>query len=210
MIRIITIEREFGCGSAAISEKLAERLGWKLWDQALTCEIARLAKADVSAVEGCEERVDPLFYRLVKVFFRGSFERSLPVGGLEVLDSEKMAALMQRVITEAASAGNCVIVGRGASYFLRGRPDAFHTFIYAPEEEKIRRTRAAGKSRAEAEELVNSIDRDRAAFIKTYFHADWPSRHLYHLMINSIMGDDAVIEAILHGVAVLERQTVGT
>ena len=38
MIRVITIEREFGAGGTAIAEKLAERLGWKLWDQALTTE----------------------------------------------------------------------------------------------------------------------------------------------------------------------------
>ena len=36
MIRTITIEREYGCGAAQIAEKLADRLGWKLWDQQLT------------------------------------------------------------------------------------------------------------------------------------------------------------------------------
>src|SRR2546423_10396064 len=39
MIRTITIEREYGCGAAQIAEKLASRLGWKLWDQQLTQEI---------------------------------------------------------------------------------------------------------------------------------------------------------------------------
>ncbi len=36
MIRTITIEREYGSGGADVARKLAERLGWKLWDQALT------------------------------------------------------------------------------------------------------------------------------------------------------------------------------
>lgn len=40
MIRIITVEREFGAGSASIAKALAERLHWKLWDEALTSEIA--------------------------------------------------------------------------------------------------------------------------------------------------------------------------
>ena len=40
MIRIITIEREYGCGGGVIAKKVADRLGWKLWDQLLTCEIA--------------------------------------------------------------------------------------------------------------------------------------------------------------------------
>ena len=41
MIRILTIEREYGSGAADIARKLAERLGWKLWDEELTAEIAR-------------------------------------------------------------------------------------------------------------------------------------------------------------------------
>lgn len=45
VVRIITIEREYGCGEAGIARELAARLGWKLWDQLLTQEIARIPKA---------------------------------------------------------------------------------------------------------------------------------------------------------------------
>jgi Cytidylate kinase-like family len=60
-IRIITIERAYGCGAAEIAQKLAARLGWNLWDQELTREIARLAHCQQSAVEQREERRDPLY-----------------------------------------------------------------------------------------------------------------------------------------------------
>ena len=158
MIRIITMEREYGAGGSAIAQKLAEHLKWKLWDTALTAEIARMARCDQSSVARLEERVDPLFYRLMKVFMRGSHERSLPVSGLENLDADSMVVFMQRVIAGAAAAGDCVIVGRGAPYVLRGRADAFHVFVYAPLEEKIRRVRELGKTEAEAVELVEAID----------------------------------------------------
>jgi cytidylate kinase len=204
MIRIITVEREFGAGGAAIAEKVAERLGWKLWDQALTAEIARLAQVDQASVERLDERCDPLFYRLMKVFIRGSYERSLPVGGLGHFDADTMIAFMHRVIEGAAAEGNCVIVGRGAPYFLRGREDAFHVFVYAPWEEKIRRVRMSGKSENEAVELVSTIDEERATFIQKYFGKQWPNRHLYHLMINSKIGDDLVVRAILNEVSALQ------
>ena len=58
MFRLITIEREYGCGGGAIAEHLAHRLGWKLWDHLLTEEIARLANVDISSVSRCEERMD--------------------------------------------------------------------------------------------------------------------------------------------------------
>ena len=204
MIRIITIEREFGAGGAAIAEQLAGRLGWKLWDQALTAEIARLAQMDQASVERMEERCDPLFYRLMKVFIRGSFERSAPVPGLDYLDADSMVALMRRVVEGAAAQGNCVIVGRGATYLLRDREDAFHVFIYAPWEEKIRRLCRTGKTPEHAEELVNTIDEERATFIQKYFGKEWPNRSLYHLMINSRVGDELVVRAILEQISALD------
>lgn len=203
MIRIITIEREYGAGGSAIAHKLAQHLNWKLWDQELTAEIARMARCDRSQVARLEERVDPLFYRLMKVFMRGSYEHSLPVSGLEHLDADSMVVFMQRVIEGAATAGNCVIVGRGAPYLLRGRTDSFHAFIYAPVEEKIRRVREMGKTQAEAAELVDAIDQERSTFVKKYFGKEWPNRHLYHLMLNSAVGDDAVIRTILDEIEIL-------
>ena len=209
MIRIVTMEREYGAGGSAIAQKLAAHLNWKVWDQALTAEIARMARCDQNSVARLEERVDPLFYRLMKVFMRGSYERSLPVPGLENLDADSMVVFMQRVIESAAAAGNCVIVGRGAPYLLRGRPDAFHVFVYAPVEEKIRRVRELGKSESEAVELVEAIDQERATFVKKYFGKEWPSRHLYHLMINSAVGDDAVVRTILSEMETLNGRVNG-
>ncbi|HXW57046.1 MAG TPA: cytidylate kinase family protein [Candidatus Cybelea sp.] len=59
-IRIVTVEREYGSGGAAIAERLAKQLGWKLWDRELTAEIARVAKVTEEAACRCDERVDPM------------------------------------------------------------------------------------------------------------------------------------------------------
>jgi len=57
--------------------------------------------------------------------------------------------------------------------------------------------RDLGKTDAEAVELVGAIDQERATFVKKYFGKEWPSRHLYHLMINSAVGDEVVVRTIL-------------
>jgi CMP/dCMP kinase len=208
VIRTITVEREYGAGGGAIAKKLAERLGWKLWDQALTCEIARVANVDQAVVDRMDERCDSLFYQLMKVFMRGSMEQSLPVRGMDHFDADSMVEFMQRVISGAASEGNSVIVGRGAPFLLRGHPDTFHVFVYAPLEEKIRRLRQAGKSEDEALGEIASVDRQRVIFVRKYFGMEWPTRDLYHMMLNSTVGDEVVIDTILNEIHSLEAQKI--
>lgn len=197
MVRIITIEREYGCGAPQIAEKLATRLNWKLWDQGLTQEIARLANCKLSAVEQQEERRDPLYRRLLKSFALGSYEGNMGVYPVEMLDADSIHRFSERVVRQAAEAGNCVIVGRGAQHFLQGRSDTLRFFLYAPRETKVRLLVAEGHKQAEAEALVDTVDRERAAFIKNYFHAEWPNREVYHAMINTSAGEETVVEVIL-------------
>jgi len=196
-IDIITVEREYGCGGGEIAKRLSERLGWKLWDHLLTEEIARLAKCPESVVENREERNDPLYYRLFKSFLRGSYEGSINAHKLKMVDSECILQFTKRVVGEVAKAGNCVIVGRGSQHFLENRPGTLRVFLYAPTEDKVRRLIARGKSEAEARELVDTVDRDRVAFIQKYFHVEWPTRALYHVMINTSVGNETAVQAIL-------------
>jgi cytidylate kinase len=196
MIRIIAVEREFGCGGGTIASKLAERLGWKLWDQQLTDEIARIANVECSVVQRRDERVDPLLYRLGKVFWRGSSEGAVLLPDKTIFDADRMVQLVQHVMDRAAEEGNCVIVGRGAPWFLRGRADTFSVFFYSGATEKRRRLRARGQDVDEAEALLNTVDVERAAFIKHYFGKDWPTRCLYHAMLNTVVGDELIIAAV--------------
>jgi cytidylate kinase len=205
MIRAITIEREYGCGAAAIGKALAEQLGWKLWDEEITAAIARHLKCDKRSVEEREERVDSVFYRLIKVFMRGSYEASMNGQELELLDAENLAHMFEKVVVDAANEGRCVIIGRAAPWFLRDRDDAFRVFIYAPYGEKIRRTVAQGKSLREAEHLLETVDGERAVFIRKYYNKDWPDRGIYHLMVNSAIGDEKVVRLILAEIAMLEE-----
>lgn len=197
MVRIITIEREYGCGAGQIAQMLAARLQWKLWDQVLTQEIARLANCKLSAVEQREERQDSLYYRLLKSFSLGSYEGNVGVYPIEALDADTIVKISERVVKQAADEGNCVIVGRGSQHFLQDRADTLRFFLYAPREDKIRRLVAEGARQPDAEVLVNTVDRERAAFIKKYFHAQWPNRPVYHAMLNTAAGEETVIQAIL-------------
>jgi shikimate kinase len=203
MIKIVTIEREYGCGGGEIAQLLAKKLGWKLWDQLLTEEIARLADCPKAVVEVREERTDPLYYRLFKSFLRGSYEGSLNAHKLKPVDSECILKFTEQMVQHAAKTGESVIVGRGSQHFLRNRQDTMRVFLYAPRENKVRRLLGRGKSEEEAEQLVDTVDRERADFIQKYFGVEWPDRAIYHTMINTAIGDGAVVDMILDSMKAL-------
>jgi hypothetical protein len=207
MIRAVAIEREFGCGGSDIAAKLAELLGWKLWDYELTQEIARLTNSTPQAVEQREWKNDPAVYRVFKSFLRGAFEGGLPpTHRLELLDARRIATVSELAVNHALSDGPCVIVGRGSQYFLRNRNDVFRAFLYASRTSKIYRLITAGIPQEKAIMDVDTIDSDRAAFVKRYLNLNWPEIHLYDAMFNTERGDAFVAETLAHCVQEVTRR----
>jgi hypothetical protein len=190
MINAITIEREFGCGASEIASLVAGRLGWSLWDERLTQEIARLTESTPEVVEQREWRTDPVVFRVFQDFLRGAFEGGLPpTNRLHLLDARRIAAVSETAVKTALSSGPSVIVGRGSQFFLRNRKDVFHVFLYASRDQKISRLISKGETQDKAIELVDTTDKARAAFVRQYLGLQWQEPHLYHAMFNTEMGE---------------------
>jgi hypothetical protein len=198
MVHAITIEREFGCGASEIASVVASRLGWNLWDERLTQEIAQLTKSTPEAVERREWRTDSPVYRLFHDFLRGAFEGGLPpTNRLHLLDARRIADVSETAVKAALSSGPSVIVGRGSQYFLRNRKDVFHVFLYASRDHKIRRLIDRGATQDKAIEQIDTTDKARAAFVRQYFGLKWPDPHLYDVMFNTEMGVSFVAEMLV-------------
>jgi cytidylate kinase len=207
MFRILTLEREYGAGGGQVARNLAERLGWRLYDQQLTAEIARRADVHPEAVRQCDEHRDPLFYRLAKVFWRGSYERTMPWPADRAFDTDTLVRLSHVVIQDLAKNGKCVFVGRGSPYILRDRPEVFSVFLFAPADVKVHRLmQEQNLSEQKARHLVETIDAERSDFIKHYFNMQWPTRSLYNLMVNTGPGVDVAVETILSAMHVASTQ----
>jgi cytidylate kinase len=207
MVSIVTVDREYGSGGAAIAAQLAQQRGWKLWDQGLATEIARRARCHQSAVERREERNDSLYYRMLKSFFRGGYEGNMNAQHfLEVLDADSLADLTKTVVKEVAKEENCVIVGRGSACILHDHPNAFHVFVYSTPSDKRRRLERGGKNREEAARLIETVDRERSAFIKRYYGKCWPDRCLFNLMVNSSFGEGTALATINNAIAARDAE----
>ena len=147
---------------------------------------------------------------LSRSFWRGSYERNSAALGSQMFDADCMLEMMQKTMNTIGQEGNAVVVGRGAPYLLRENPDAFHVFLYAPRSEKIRRIMAEGHSQEDAAEQVDSVDRERIAYVKHYFNADWPTRSLYHVMLNTAVGNEPVVQTILDTMHLVEGRPKAT
>jgi cytidylate kinase len=206
MKQILLIDREFGAGGSAIGEKLAARLNWQLFDDSLSQEIARLAKIPVEVCRRREERRDPWLQRLTNVIWRGTFDRNLPSPDLAILDTDRLVSLVQKVIEQAAESKPCIIVGRGAPYFLRERTDTLPVFLYASRDLRYRRVlKRMGGNEKVAVELVDTQDEDRREFVKHYFGHNWPNRQLFQAMFNTGIGDENTVDAIMHLLGTVNR-----
>jgi cytidylate kinase len=196
MIQVITVEREYGSGGADFAHHLAERLGWKLIDTCVIEDVARKAGVAPTVVKRLDECVDPWLHRFGKAIWLGSLER-LP-GDPDVFDAERMVGLLRNHFQEQAAEGKCVVVGRGAACVLSKATGAFHVFVYASMARKVRFIQERFPDHfKDAEREIQATDRRRAEYIRRYHQREWDDRRLYHLMMNSCMGMNAMVEATI-------------
>ncbi len=143
-----------------------------------------------------DEHVDPWLARLGRALWYGGIDAVAEVDREGVVDAERMAVLAARVIEEAAVIGDCVIVGRGAQCVLRGRPDAFHVFVYASIPDRVARLRRRLGEQADFAQVIDATDRERAAYVRRHFGQSWLDPRLYDLMVNAAIGEDAAAATI--------------
>ncbi|HZB88838.1 MAG TPA: cytidylate kinase-like family protein [Terracidiphilus sp.] len=197
-VNVITVEREYGSRGGEFAHQLAARLGWRLLDSELVTGAARRAGVAPELAAQFDERLDPWYYRYGKVFWHDSPYSMTALDDEQVFDSERMIALIRKEIEQAAKDGHCVLVGRGAACALACVPGCFHVFVYATAKAKRDWFIAAFPDQAQqADQILAAYDKRRAAVIRKHYQQDWCARGLYHALLNSAMGVDAMIEAAL-------------
>jgi hypothetical protein len=196
-IRVITVEREYGSRGGEFAHDLAAHLGWRLLDSELPCAAARAAGVSAELAKKYDERLDPWYYRYGKVFWHDSGYSMSGLSDDQVFDSERMLSLIRKEILNAANEGNCVIVGRGAACALANQPGCFHVFVYATAAAKREWFVRAFPNQAEqADQLLAAFDKRRAAVIRKAYQQEWCARGLYHLLLNSSIGNQPMIAAV--------------
>ena len=202
MNKIITIGREFGSGGREIGRRLSDALGIAYYDQEVIVEIAKRTKLSEQYVHQIMEHrpVTPF-----PIHFGCSFY-NLPNPAWD----QNMAIYKEQrdIILEMAQKSDCVIVGRCADYILREHKDLLRVFIYAPMEERIRRSvEEYGDKESNMEAFVARKDKQRASYYNYFTSVRWGDRKSYDLCINSALGLDTAVELIRTAALAREGQS---
>jgi cytidylate kinase len=197
--RVLTVNREFGSGGGRIAQTIAGWLGWKLLDRDIIDAIAYAAHVDAKVVRRYDEHVGSWLGRINQQAMRSAaLAAGLELGEDSVFDAAQMVKLTQKIVEQAYSEGNCVIVGRGAQCILQHKTDVYHVFVYAPLRERLVRLRARLEKGVNIEQRIRTVDGERAKYMQQYFAKNWCSLHLYDLMIRSSEDEDATARVILN------------
>ena len=197
--RVLTVNREFGSGGGRIAQTIAAWLGWKLLDRDIIDAIAYAAHVEKSVVRHYDEHVDSWLRRINQQAMRSAtLAAGLELGEGSVFDAEQMVKLTQKIVEEAHTEGNCVIVGRGSQCILQHKPVVYHVFVYAPYKERILRLRKRLEKCANVEQRIRTVDEERAKYLQRHFGKSWCNIHLYDLMISSHEDEDETARAILY------------
>lgn len=179
--KIITISREFGSGGRLIGRRLAEKMDVPYYDKELLDRIAEESGFCKEMMEDAEKKAKNSFlYSLASAM--GTAE-----AGPESLSLNERFFLAQfDTIRRIADEGSCVIVGRCADYILRGIPEVTNVFIYAEEQDKIKRAvEEYGVPQDAVKKMMKDTDKARANYYAYHTGQRWGEPVNYHLSIDS-------------------------
>lgn len=189
---VVTISREYGSGGREIGRQLAEKLGIAYYDLNLIQKVAAESGYSEAYVQEAEQKVsNTMLLNLYSWYTAATSEQDLP-------KVEQLYHAEERVIRELASNGSCVIVGRLANHILKDFQNAFHVFISADTDAKVKRVMERdGISREDAEKQIYKVEKERANHCAYFTHEQWGNAKHYDLMLKSnLLGIPDTVEMI--------------
>ena len=196
---VITISRQFGAAGVPVGRALADRFGAEFLDRAIVAQVAVRSGIPERDLESYDERMPGFWQRVAAALASSSPEPEVP--SLPYADHlpsamsvhDRLVAITRGVIEEAAARGNAVIVGRGAAFILGKHPGMVHVQLHASMESRIRLLMSrveelpdeARPEEKSLRELCESIDSERAEYVRRLFGADWLDARHYDLAIDT-------------------------
>ena len=196
--KIYTIGREFGSGGREVGEKLAVKLGIKLYDKELLQQAAKESGFCEEIFENHDEKpTNSFLYSLVMDTYSVSGYSAAPF--LDMPLNHKVFLAQFETIKKIAEKESCVIVGRCADYALSDNPDCINVFIHADMDIRIKNvSKNLNITENKARDIINKTDKQRASYYNYYTSKKWGDSKSYNLSLDAgKLGTDNCVEMIL-------------
>ena len=196
--KIYTIGREFGSGGREVGEKLAAKLGIKLYDKELLQQAAKDSGFCEEIFENHDEKpTNSFLYSLVMDTYSVSGYSAAPF--LDMPLNHKVFLAQFETIKKIAEKESCVIVGRCADYALSDNPDCINVFIHADLDVRSKNvSRNLNITENKARDIINKTDKQRASYYNYYTSKKWGDSKSYNLSLDAgKLGTDNCVEMIL-------------
>ncbi len=196
--KIYTIGREFGSGGREVGEKLAAKLGIKIYDKELLQQAAKDSGFCEEIFENHDEKpTNSFLYSLVMDTYSVSGYSAAPF--LDMPLNHKVFLAQFETIKKIAEKESCVIVGRCADYALSDNPDCINIFIHADLDVRIKNvSRNLNITENKARDIINKTDKQRASYYNYYTSKKWGDSKSYNLSLDAgKLGTDNCVEMIL-------------
>ena len=181
MKKLVTISREYGSGGRTIGKILAQKLEVPFYDKEELIDLAAERSGFSKELLAGAELKAKNSYNLSSAL---SFNEATSGSPLSV--NEKLFLATFQTIREIGEKGEAVIVGRCADYVLREIAGVTNVFIYADQEDRLRRAvESYGENPDDVREIVATYDKARQNYYNYHTGQKWGEFKNYNLAINS-------------------------
>ncbi len=169
----ITISREAGALGSSVAAEVGRRLSWPVYDRNILDRIAEELRRPPSQLEGVDERPASWLGECLSCLLDRYH-----------VASDAYLKYLFTVVRGLGAGGRCVIVGRGAN-FLLPEETTLRVRLVAREEDRIQVVaRRLGLANGDAAAWVGKVERERRAFVRSYFGEDVADPLHYDLVLN--------------------------
>ena len=187
----VTISAGYGAGGSVVARAVAERLGFRLLDRAISSQVAQKLQVTVAEAEDATVRrsfAERFFGVLAPMAGGvagdpdGALEAAMPTQEGELF-REHAEAIIRQALPDGA-----VILGRAGAAALQDEPGVLRVRLFGPKAARIAQAaRVEGVDEATAARRLSEVDRARAHYVKRLYSRDIDDPALYHLQIDSTL-----------------------
>jgi len=165
---ILTISRQYGSGGRDIGRRVADSLGYRFVDKERLFNDLDGMGANWGRLARELDEVCPTLWERHDWQYRGYL------------------AQLEALILGYAAEDRVVIIGRGASFLLRGTPHCLRVRVVAPLAVRLERVMVRESlGRQAAEKLITQVDRDRSSYLKINYGSEGEREAEYDLTLDT-------------------------